>query len=232
MIDSQTIIDLDRELLLFFNGSDSAFLDGWMACLTHGLTWVPLYVALLYLVIKNNESVAQILLVIECSAACVLLADVTADIIVKPLVARPRPCNEPQISEMVHFVSGLRSMDYSFFSAHAANTISIAVFFCLLVRSKVLGTTLVVWSLVNGYTRIYLGLHYPFDVLTGLAWGTAVGFLVYWLYTLLYKRLSSVNNYVSTQYTSTGYSLDDVDIVELVFFLTIIYTIIRAVIIY
>lgn len=100
------------------------------------------------------------------------------------------------------------------------------------MRSKVLGTTLVIWSLVNGYTRIYLGLHYPFDVLTGLALGTAVGFLVYWLYTLLYKRLSSVNNYVSTQYTSTGYSLDDVDIVELVFFLTIIYTIIRAVIIY
>ena len=101
-------------------------------------------------------------------------------------------------------------------------------FFCLLVRSKVLGTTLVVWSLVNGYTRIYLGLHYPFDVLTGLAWGTAVGFLVYWLLHVTYKRLSSVNNYVSTQYTSTGYSLDDVDIVELVFFLTIIYTIIRA----
>ena len=232
MIDIQTILDADRNLLLWMNGSNSLFMDNWMVVLTSGFTWIPLYISLLYLVIKNNENVAQILLVIGCSLFCVIMADVMADIIVKPLVARWRPSNDPIIKYTVRVVNGIRGSNYGFFSAHAANTFSIAVFFCLLVRSRVLSVSLILWSLLNCYTRIYLGLHYPLDILCGLMWGGIVGSGVYCLYHRAYCRISPANNYVSTQYTSTGYSLDNVDFVELVLVLTLLYSVIRAVIVY
>ena len=229
MIDIQTILDVDRDLLLALNGSSSQFLDAWMMLLTSGLTWIPLYVSLLYLVIKNNETMAQILLVIGCSLLCVLLADGVADFIVKPLVGRWRPSNDPVIKYAVHVVGGMRGGDYGFFSAHAANTFSVAMFLCLLVRSRALSVSLVLWSLVNCYTRIYLGLHYPLDILCGLVWGAIVGGAVYYLYYKVYNNISPANNYVSTQYTSTGYSLGDIDIVELALVLTLLFTVIAAV---
>ena len=229
MTDIQTILDADRDLLLMLNGSDSLFLDNWMTWLTCGLTWIPLYVALLYLVIKNNETMPQILLIVGCSLLCVAMADGVADFIVKPLVARWRPSNDPLLKYAVQVVGGVRGSDYGFFSAHAANTFSIAVFFCLLVRSRILGTSLVVWSLVNCYTRMYLGLHYPLDILCGLLWGAAVGVAAYIVYYKVYSSIAPANNYISSQYTSTGYSLDDIDIVETVLVATFIFTAIASV---
>ena len=158
----------------------------------------------------------QILLIVGCSLLCVVLADGVADFIVKPLVGRWRPSNDPIIKYAVQVVDGMRGSDYGFFSAHAANTFSIALFFCLLVRSKLLSVSLVIWSLVNCYTRI---------------WGAVVGVLAYYVYCKVYYRISPVNNYVSTQYTSTGYSLDDVDIVQLVLVATFIVTVIAAVVV-
>ena len=155
-----------------------------------------------------------------------------ADIIVKPLVARWRPSNDPVLKYTVSVVDGMRGSDYGFFSAHAANTFSIALFFCLLVRSKVLSVSLVAWSLLNCYTRVYLGLHYPLDILCGLLWGGTVAIVVYCIYLRLYSRITPANNYISTQYTSTGFSLDDVDVVELVLISTLLYSVIRAVVVY
>lgn len=231
MIDIQTILSADRNLLFALNGSDSLFLDRWMVFLTSGVTWIPLYVALLYLVIKNNDTMSQILLIVGCALLCVVLADGVADFIAKPLVCRWRPCNDPMIKYAVRVVDGLRGSDYGFFSAHAANTFSIAVFFCLLVRSKVLSVSLVVWSLTNCYTRMYLGMHYPLDILCGLLWGGLVGGLAYYVYNRVYSRIAPAKNFISTQYTSTGYSLGDVDVVELVLVLTLIFTVIAAVVV-
>lgn len=232
MTDIQTILEVDRDLLFWFNGSGSLFIDRWMAILTCGFTWIPLYISLLYLVIKNNETMTQILLIIGCSLLCVVFADGVADFIVKPLIARWRPSNDPLIKYSVQVVGGMRGSDYGFFSAHAANTFSIAIFFCLLVRSKILSVSILLWSLVNCYTRMYLGLHYPLDILCGLLWGGAVGCGSYIIYNKVYNKISPANNFISTQYTSTGYSLDDVDVVELVMVATLIFTVIAAVVVY
>lgn len=232
LIDIQSILDLDRNLLLWINGSDSIFFDRWMCLLTSGLTWIPLYIALLYMVVKNNETMSQILLIIGCSCLCVLLADGVADYIVKPLVGRWRPSNDPILKYTVRVVDDMRGSDYGFFSAHAANTFSIALFFCLLVRSKLLSVSLILWSFVNCYTRMYLGLHYPIDILCGILWGGIVGCLSYYIYTKIYKRIAPANNFISTQYTSTGYSTNDVDIVLLVLVATFTYTVIRSIIVY
>jgi undecaprenyl-diphosphatase len=113
---------------------------------------------------------------------CVFLAGGLDDMLVKPTVARWRPTHDPEIGSLVDVANGYRGGNYGFFSAHAANTFSIAVFFSLLIRQRMLTFFLVGWSLLNCYTRLYLGVHYPGDITIGLLWGGFVGWFVHWLY--------------------------------------------------
>ncbi|MCR5130730.1 MAG: phosphatase PAP2 family protein [Prevotella sp.] len=193
---------------------------------TSGLTWIPLYIALIYLVIKNNENMSQIFLIIGCAVGCIFLADGIADYIVKPLVGRERPTNDPLIKYTIDVVNNYRESNFSFFSAHAANTMSLAVFLSLVIRSNPLNYALIIWSLLNCWTRLYLGVHYPSDILVGIIWGVIVGFLFYMIYRKIYLRISPKLNYVSSYYTSTGYSHDDINIVFLVISLELAYIII------
>lgn len=226
----QTLIELDRSILALFNGSDSLFLDNLAVVLTSGLTWIPLYLSLLYIVIKNSETMSQIMLVVGCVALCILMSDGVADFIVKPLVGRYRPSCDPMIKYTVSVVEGVRAGQYGFFSAHASNTFCVAMFFSLLIRNRTFVFSIILWSLVNCWTRMYLGLHYPSDIIVGLAWGAIVGLFVYFIYIKAYLRLYPDFNYISSQYTSTGYNRIDIDIVLMVLVFTLLYAIIKALI--
>lgn len=223
-----TLIDLDRDLLFFFNGSHSLFLDNFAVVHTSGLTWIPLYFALFYIVIKNNETMKQILLAVGCVALCLALTDGVADFIVKPLAERLRPSQDPAIKYLVDTVNGLRDTQYGFFSAHAANTFGVAIFFSLLIRNGRFTIAIILWSLVNCWTRMYLGLHYPLDILAGLLWGAISGTVAYVVYIKAYFKMSPRYNYISSQYTRTGYSLADIDVVFVILMLTLLYAILRA----
>ena len=156
---NDVLIPLDQELLLLLNGSRSVYFDRLIDQLTTASTWIPLYVALLLMVVKNNASIRQVVFIIVCATLCVLLAGTVDDMFVKPMVARLRPTHDPTIGILVDVVDGYRGGKYGFFSAHAANTMSIAVYFSLLVRHKVFTLMMVGWSLLNCYTRLYLGVH-------------------------------------------------------------------------
>ena len=228
MIDS--LIGLDKELLLTLNGSSSLYADALMTTLTKAQTWIPLYVALFYLVVKNNESVRKIVSILCCAGLCVLLAGTVDDTIVKPLVARWRPTHDPEIGMLVDVVNGYRGGNYGFFSAHAANTFSIATFFTILVRNRYLSFSLIVWSLVNCWTRLYLGVHFPIDILCGLLWGATVATAVYFLFRYVENKYAhSEIDYVSSKYTSTGYRYSDIHVVALVMAFTLVYCIIKSV---
>lgn len=227
-MDIDTLIQIDKQLLLALNGSHSLFVDGLAHVLTTASTWIPLYIALFYLVIKNNENVQQVLLVVAGAGLCVVLAGTVDDAIVKPLVARWRPTHDPEIGMMVDIVDGYRGGSYGFFSAHAANTFSLAVYFCFVVRSRLLSVSLVLWSLANCWTRVYLGVHYPGDILCGLAWGAVVGAGLAMLYFRLRRRFFGPPRYISSQYTSTGYQGSDADVVVAVLALTMVYACVRA----
>ena len=224
----ETLIQLDRQWLLALNGSESLYLDILVRTLTNAVTWVPLYISLFFLVLRNNESFLKILVIIGCAGLCVLLTGTVDDTIVKPLVARWRPTHDEQIGALVDVVDGYRGGRFGFFSAHACNTFSIAVFFSLLIRSRLLTVFLVGWSLVNCWTRLYLGVHFPGDILVGLLWGGIVGTVVYLLFRRVTRTLSDGMNFVSAKYTRSGYLTADVNIVVTVLILTIIYAQIRA----
>jgi undecaprenyl-diphosphatase len=224
----ETLIDFDRWLLLAVNGSESLFLDGLVHTLTTAATWIPLYLALFYMVMKNNSSVQRIACVVLCAGLCYLFAGAIDDGIVKPLVARWRPTHDPVIGWQVDVVDGYRGGRYGFFSAHASNTFSLAVFFSLLVRSRVMTAALVLWSLTNCWTRLYLGVHFPGDILVGVAWGAVVGTVVYLFYLRVERRLSTGMKFISSQYTSAGYQYSDVDVVASVLVFTLIYALLRG----
>ena len=222
------VIQLDKQVLLWFNGSDSLFLDGLVKTLTTATTWIPLYLGLFYLVLKNNDNVQKVLLVLGCAGLCVFLAGSLNDLFVKPWVARWRPSRDPEIAMLVDVVNGYRGGRYGFFSSHAANTFSLAIFFTLLVRSKVLSVAMILWSLLNCWTRLYLGVHFPGDILCGLLWGGVVGTGMWFLHQHIYKKINTQDFYVSTQYTATGYQKSDVDIVICILLLTIVYAILKS----
>lgn len=228
-MDINSLIEIDRQILTYVNGSDSLFLDKLMLTLTQGFTWIPLYISLFFLVMKNNETMAQILLVVGGAALCFILSDGMADGIVKPLVGRWRPSNDPIIKYSIDIVGQHRGTNYGFFSAHAANTFSLAIFFSLIVKDKLFTLFMVLWSFINCYTRMYLGLHYPGDIIVGLIWGTVVGICVYLLYHYIYRRISSTGEFISTHLTPSGYAMESVDVVILIMIITFIYAVFMAI---
>ena len=222
------LLNADLALLHFFNGSGNMLLDQIVWLLSSGLTWVPLYLALFYIVMRNNETMSQIGLVVLMAILCIFFSDGLVDGIIKPLVARWRPSNDPVIKYTIEVVNNMRLKDFSFCSAHAANTMSLAVFFSLLIRSRLMTFTLVFWSLLNCWTRLYLGVHYPSDILCGLVLGVVVGILVYLLYYRLYYKISPKIKYISNHYTSSGYAQDELDFVMGVIMFILVYVLLRA----
>ena len=179
----EELIQFDKQLLLAVNGSDSLFLDYLVLILTNAKTWIPLYLGLFYVVVQTHRKHwKEILFILVAAGLCVLLAGTIDDEIVKPLVARWRPTHDPEIGALVDTVNGYRGGNYGFFSAHASNTFSLALFFSLLMRHRLFVVFMVSWSLINCWTRLYLGVHYPGDILVGLCWGSIVGYSVYRLY--------------------------------------------------
>ena len=211
----EEIIQFDKHLLLMLNGSESLFLDELVMTLTNAKTWIPLYIAFFYAVLKNSLNVRQILMVLACAGLCVLLAGTVDDMIVKPLVARWRPARDPEIGILVDVVNGYRGGNYGFFSAHAANTFSIAMFFSLLFRRRVVTCFLVGWSFINCWTRLYLGVHYPGDIMVGLIWGGLVGYGIFCLYRHFNPQVQTFRE-------------RETDIVILVLVLLLLYAVIKA----
>lgn len=227
-MDINALIQLDKQWLLTLNGSDSLFIDSLATVLTTASTWIPLYVALFYMVIRNNENVRQVMLVVAGALLCVVLAGTVDDSLVKPMVARWRPSHDPQIGILVDVVNDYRGGKYGFFSAHAANTFSLAIYFSLIVRDHLFTVAMVCWSLINCWTRMYLGVHFPVDIICGLLWGGFVGCLLAYAYSRMRRWLGWKLNFISTQYTSTGYLLSDIHVVLCVLSLTMAYVLVRT----
>ena len=179
------LIHIDTEVLLAINGWHAPWADTLMWIISAKATWIPLYVLLIGLLIwRYRQPVPTAVKWLQRVPACVVMivvivlavgaADFIASGILKEWVARPRPTRVPELEGVLHLVNGYKSGRYGFVSSHAANTMACALLFSLIWRNKIATCGLMLWVAANCYSRMYLGVHYPLDILGGLTVGALV----------------------------------------------------------
>ena len=173
-------MNIDAQILLWINGHYAEWLDEVMWTVSRATTWVWLYIVLILLIIKKFRNWKSVLLILAGFAVAVGLSDFTTSGIIKPLVCRLRPTHEPALEGMLHIVKGYTGGLYGFCSSHAANTMSVALLFSLLYKDSRATVSLMAWVALNCYSRMYLGVHYPGDIIAGLLVGALWAVLVYW----------------------------------------------------
>jgi undecaprenyl-diphosphatase len=210
-------LDIDRAITLALNGSDSLFWDNLMICVTNTFSWSLIIVMLLVIIFRNNY-VRDGLIILLTIGLMIFVADRLCSGLVKPMVARWRPTQDPEIMYLIDVVEGYRGGRFGFFSGHACNTFCMATFLSFLFRYRAVTITLFFWSVTTTFTRLYLGVHYFGDVTVGLIVGILIGWVFYQLYQLLMRRIGTPR-YISDQCTATGYKkLDMHHFLTVVFF--------------
>jgi undecaprenyl-diphosphatase len=172
MIDQ--LIEYDKELLQFLNSFHASWLDPVMLFLTKTLAWLPLYIFVFYLVFREFKKDSW--MIILGIVLTVLLADQITASIMKPYFARLRPSQDPTLEGLIHLVDGYKGGQFGFASSHAANTFGAATFFFLVFgKTRPWIGLLFLWAAFMTYTRIYLGVHFPGDIIVGGTIGVICG---------------------------------------------------------
>lgn len=221
------LIQFDQDLMLKLNGSDSLYMDGVMKLISSTWVWIPLAIVAMIIFLKNN-SLRNFILVVFMFALTVFLCDKISSGVIKPWVGRLRPSHDPMILHQIDIVNGSRSGKYGFLSSHATNTFGVFMFVTLLVRHRLLGISLFIWASIDSFSRIYLGLHYPGDILCGAILGVVIATLVYLLYYYIHKCIDTTPSKITNYYTRTGYLVEDIEFLNLVLYITYAFIILYA----
>ncbi len=185
----EALIDFDQALFLFLNGLHHPFMDEVMWYVTKTTTWIPFYAFLLYLAFKQLGPKAMYAF-IPAIVVVIVMADQGSVQLFKNVFQRWRPCHEPVLEGLVHSVRNKCGGEWGFISSHASNTFGLAGFLGLTLTKK-LGKWMLLWAAVVSYSRIYLGVHYPGDILGGALFGLLCGATGAAVYRALRSRFGS-----------------------------------------
>jgi len=181
-----SFLNLDQSVFFLINGNHSPFWDEIMIFFTQAYTWAAFFIIFIFFIFKKYRTKKGLVILLVLIIA-VTLSDQFSSV-VKDLVTRFRPTHNPDIKDMVHFALKKGGL-YGFFSAHASNSIVMAVFSSLIFRNKTYNWLVFSWIFLIGYTRIYLGMHYPLDVISGWVAGAIIGYAFFKIIPSLEKHL-------------------------------------------
>ena len=185
----EKIIQLDKKLFIFLNGLGSTTFDDLWLIITKQIYWAPFFLVIFFLMYKKTGS-RNFLYYIIFTAILILLCDQTANLF-KNYFHRLRPCNDEEIKSVIRIVKS--SATYSFFSGHAANSMGTTIFIFLILKKHYLHAYLLfLFPIIFAYSRIYLGLHFPLDILTGYVFGATFGFICFKFYYKFISRNSKI----------------------------------------
>jgi len=178
--------DWDRELFIYLNSKNVDWLDPVMVLLSTYTAWFFLCIMVIALMIYKNRKEGKIGALFLVGG---LVINTISNLLIKMLFMRPRPGNEDLIREFINQLEEAGT-SYSFFSGHSSNSICLAVFTTLYFRNKIYGIAIFAWAIAVAYSRIYVGKHYPLDVMVGILFGLFTGWMAYWFYKK-YKDIST-----------------------------------------
>ena len=178
--------DIDTDALLAVNGLHDMFQDAFWWMVSAKWSSALLLLALVWILLHQNRRHALLMLVML--AFTVLVADQVSSGLIKHLVERLRPTHDPSLDNMVHVINGYRGGMYGFVSSHAANSFAVATLLALVMRHRVVTLSMFTWALLQCYSRVYLGVHYPGDILGGIIVGVLAGWLVWQLMRWIERR--------------------------------------------
>lgn len=181
------MIELDRNIFLFLNSLHTPFLDRVMWVVSMKTVWIPLYLAIIWLIFRKHGRRGWIPLAL---VPVLVLIDDQGSTLLKNLTERPRPCREPELAGMVHTVNGYCAGMYGFVSGHASNSFGVAMFSSLLLRQRWITWSLFPWAFLVSYSRIYIGVHYPGDILGGALLGLMAGAGLAWMAVKIDKSMT------------------------------------------
>lgn len=177
----------DWNLFLYLNSHNSPFWDQVMWIISGKLVWAPLYLAIVWLFFRDSGR--KTLIIFLFILAAITLSDQLSVHAFKDVFMRLRPCHEPALEGMVHIVNGKCGGQFGFVSSHAANSFTIALFSLLLLKRRWFTISIISWAALVSYSRVYLGVHYPGDILGGALLGALIGYIVFKAYSYTEKNL-------------------------------------------
>ncbi len=177
---------IDTKLFLFLNSIHSDFLDGVMFFISGKKEWIPLYIAIIILILVRFKK--RGLIAILSIIFLLILTDQTSVHLFKNVFERLRPSHNPQLEGLVYLVNNYKGGRFGFISSHAANSFGFAMFLTLLFKNKYFSGFMLTWATIVSYSRIYLGVHYPGDILCGALLGIILGILMFQIYKSIVKK--------------------------------------------
>ena len=189
-----TIIDtldsLDKQLIVWLNGNGDPYWDTFFWVYSGRFIWIPVGLAFVFYFFQKGGWLRGLLTLLTI-VALIALCDRISSGFFKPTFERLRPARNPDLEPLLTIVNGYRGSRFGFVSSHAANSFGFATFMALLVRRRLLTVSLMLWAVVNCYSRIYLGVHYPGDILCGALLGTSLAFAMYAVHRAMVRMVEN-----------------------------------------